>query len=186
MQAINASSQQPSLAPSAAAPSCSASAAQPSARVTVRALDSSRFPAMPVCSSSRLQTSLGCLFCSKWTSAKHLCCPQASGGALAAARPILSRRLPLAQEQHTVVIRAHAAADRTTHSGAARAAQLVVRWSWCAVGIARTRLSCCVLAAGSSTSSTSCATETLHTTAGMLLACRTPATGGMSCYARSS
>jgi len=34
-----------------------------------------------------------------------------------------------------------------------------------------------VPSAGSSTSSTSCATETLHTTAGMLLACRTPATG---------
>ncbi len=51
-------------------------------------------------------------------SAKPLCCLQANGGGLATARPTLSRRLPLPQEQHTVVIRAHAVADRTTHSGA--------------------------------------------------------------------
>ena len=114
----------------------------------------------------------------KWYQAKRLCCVQASSGGLASSRPTLSRRLPLPQEQHTVVIRAHAIADRTTHSGAARMpGKISSHSSWHASRDACARLSCYMRCAGSSTSSTSCATETLHTTAGMLLACRTPATG---------
>ncbi len=49
MQAISAAPQQPSLAGSATASSCGTLAVQPSAGVTVRALDSSRVPAVTVC-----------------------------------------------------------------------------------------------------------------------------------------